>query len=116
MNLRRASKAPAAVLLALCLHLQERDERGHLLLHVLEADQPVELLMEIGKAPRGFRAPKVLHLVGDPVGGRIARSRLSEPLAEHPDQIDWSLAHADASLAQQHRRVAQAPGLRPRRA
>ena len=45
-----------AVLLAPRLHLEEGDERVHLLLHRLEADERVELRLQLRQRPRRRRA------------------------------------------------------------
>jgi hypothetical protein len=62
-----------AVLLAPRLHLQERDEGVHLLLDGLEADERVELGLELLHAPGGLGLAKRLELLGDPVGAVAAR-------------------------------------------
>ena len=55
------------------LHLQEGDERPHLLLHRLQPDERVELGLQLGHRPRGLGPPK---LVGDPFRRVAAAGRL----------------------------------------
>ena len=75
--------------LALCLHLQEGDERAHLFLHRVEPDERVELGLELGQRPRRLRAPQRVELVGDPVRRIAAAGRLGEPLADDPQSAGY---------------------------
>ena len=64
-----------AVLLAARLHLQEGDERAHLLLDRVEADERVELRLQL--VERALRlGVAALELVGDPVAGRLGAAFL----------------------------------------
>ena len=60
------------VLRAPALHLEERDERADLLLHGLEADEGVELGLELLHAARRRGLAQEVELVGDPVGAAVA--------------------------------------------
>jgi hypothetical protein len=78
-----------AALLPQRLHLQERDERVHLLLHRLEAHQAVELGLQLLQALLVFDLPgpfrlKTLELVGQPLA--LRPRALAQPLAEHAER------------------------------
>ena len=72
------------LLLSQGLHLEEGDERVHLRLHGLEADEPVELGLELLERARRFlRArlgPEALELVGDPLG--LGAAGLAQSVAD----------------------------------
>src|SRR6266498_3520065 len=57
-----------AVALPLGLHLEEGDERPHLLLDGFEAGQRIELVLQLGERLPRFRLAQRVDLVGDPVG------------------------------------------------
>ena len=61
------------------LHLEERDQRPHLLLHSLEADERVELRLELLHRQRRQRLPET---VGHPVD-RVGAGALAQSLADH---------------------------------
>ena len=71
------------VLLPARLHLEERDERAHLLLDRREPDERVELRLELLERPRRL-GPVEAELLGDPVERRLARGRLSAGAAPAP--------------------------------
>jgi hypothetical protein len=108
-----------AVALALGLHLQEGDERAHLLLDRLEAGQRIELVLELGQRLHGLRLAERVDLVRDPVARFPA---LRKALAEHAEAagyvLEWIRRHAgilpgaDRSSARPARRSWFAP---PRR-
>src|SRR5262249_24341670 len=82
-----------AVTLALRLHLQERDERVHLLLHRLEPGQRVELSLQLLERPRGLGPAQRVELVRDPV--TWVTPACGEPLAQRPwDILEWVSCHA----------------------
>ena len=54
------------------LHLEERDEGAHLLLHGLEPDQRVELGLELVHRTGRLRLAQRVELVGDPVGAAVS--------------------------------------------
>ena len=73
----RSSNLGQPVLETPRLHLQEGDQRSHLLLDGLEADQRIELRLQLLQWKRRQR---LAQLVGDPID-RIAARRLAEPIA-----------------------------------
>ena len=75
---------PQPVLLPAALNLEERDERVHLLLDGLEADEPVQLGLELAEAPfavgsRFLARREALQLLRDPLALRAAVSRSRSP-------------------------------------
>jgi hypothetical protein len=71
------------------LHLEERDERVHLLLHGLQSDQAVELGLQLGQRPRrlGARAEteQILEL-----GPCRPADLVAEPAGRFPQVLDRS--------------------------
>ena len=65
--------------LALGLHLEERHQRPHLLLHGLESRQRIELHLELIHRPDRLGPPQ---LVGEPVGGIGPAGRLGDALPQ----------------------------------
>ena len=74
------------VLLPARLHLEEGDERAHLLLDRLEPDERVELGLELLQRP-GRLWPVEAELLRDPVERCLARGRPPQALSQLPDVL-----------------------------
>jgi hypothetical protein len=83
------------------LYLEERDEGSHLLLHGFEADEGVELGLQLLHAPRRRWLAQQVELVGDPVGAAVAAAD-PKALSQHAQAVleivEWFPRHARSKV------------------